>query len=255
MTNDAKYPVRPEIAAAAHVTNSDYQALYRRSIDEPEQFWAEQAEERITWFEKWQTVRRYDYHKAEIAWYLGGKLNACYNCVDRHVEGGLGENTALVWEGNDPTESKTYTYTELHIEVQRAANALKNLGIAKGDRVCIYMQMIPELVIAMLACARIGAVHSIVFGAFTADSLVTRINDSQCRAIITQNTGVRGAKQDIAMKVNADKAVEDTPSVEKILVVQRTDSAVSMTPPNRVRSQPTWTQSSSVQGLPSSHPL
>ena len=120
-------------------------------------------------------------------------MNASYNCVDRHVEAGRGDNTALIWEGNNPSESKTYTYSELHSEVQKAANALKTLGVEKGDRVCIYMQMILELAIAMLACTRIGAVHSIVFGAFTADSLVTRINDSQCKAIITQDTGVRGA--------------------------------------------------------------
>ena len=218
-----------EFSAKAHLKSlKEYQALYDRSISDPEGFWAEQAEQRLTWLERWQTVRQYDYHKAEIGWYLGGKINACYNCVDRHVEAGRGEATALIWEGNNPSESKTYSYAELQTEVQKAGNALKSLGIAKGDRVCIYMQMIPELVIAMLACARIGAVHSIVFGAFTADSLVTRINDSQCRAIITQNTGVRGAKQDIAMKANADKAVEDTPSVEKILVVQRTDAPVEM---------------------------
>jgi len=218
-----------EFSAKAHLKSlKEYQALYDRSISDPEGFWAEQAEQRLTWLERWQTVRKYDYHKAEIGWYLGGKLNACYNCVDRHVEAGRGEATALIWEGNNPSESKTYSYAELQTEVQKAGNALKSLGIAKGDRVCIYMQMIPELVIAMLACARIGAVHSIVFGAFTADSLVTRINDSQCRAIITQNTGVRGTKQDIAMKANADKAVEDTPSVEKILVVQRTDTPVEM---------------------------
>ncbi|MBM63452.1 MAG: acetate--CoA ligase [Acidobacteria bacterium] len=218
-----------EFSAKAHLKSlKEYQALYDRSISDPERFWAEQAEQRLTWLERWQTVRKYDYHKAEIGWYLGGKLNACYNCVDRHVEAGRGEATALIWEGNNPSESKTYSYAELQTEVQKAGNALKSLGIAKGDRVCIYMQMIPELVIAMLACARIGAVHSIVFGAFTADSLVTRINDSQCRAIITQNTGVRGTKQDIAMKANADKAVEDTPSVEKILVVQRTDTPVEM---------------------------
>ena len=219
-----------DFSAKAHLKSLDeYRVLYDRSISDPDAFWAEQAEQRITWFRRWETVRQYDYHKAEIGWYLGGKLNACYNCVDRHVEAGRGDNTALVWEGNDPTESKTYSYAELQAEVQRAGSALKALGIVKGDRVCIYMQMIPELVIAMLACARIGAVHSIVFGAFTADSLVTRINDSQCKAIITQNTGVRGAKQDIAMKVNADKAVENTPSIEKILVVQRTDSPVDMT--------------------------
>ena len=216
-------------AATSHVKSMDeYRALYERSIGDPEAFWAEQAEQRITWFEKWHTVRQVDYHKADIAWYLGGKLNVCYNCVDRHVEAGRGDDTALIWEGNDPADSKTYTYAELHAEVQRAANALKGLGIVKGDRVCIYMQMIPELVVAMLACARIGAVHSIVFGAFTADSLVTRINDSECKAIITQNTGVRGAKQDIAMKANADAAVDKTPSIEKILVVKRTDAEVEM---------------------------
>jgi len=216
-------------SAKAHFKSLDeYRAMYDRSVNDPEGFWAEQAEQRITWFEKWHTVRQYDYHKAEIAWYLGGKLNACYNCVDRHVEAGRGGNTALIWEGNNPAESKVFTYSELQAEVQKAANALKNLGIVKGDRVCIYMQMIPELAVAMLACARIGAVHSIVFGAFTADSLVTRINDSQCKAIITQDTGVRGVKQDIAMKANADKAVESTPSIEKILVVQRTGASVQM---------------------------
>ena len=218
-----------EFSARAHVKSLDeYRAMYERSVRDPEGFWAEQAEQRITWLEKWHTVRRYDYHTAEIGWYLGGKLNACYNCVDRHVEAGRGDDTALIWEGNNPTESKSYRYAELLAEVQKAGNALKKLGIVKGDRVCIYMQMIPELAIAMLACARIGAVHSIVFGAFTADSLVTRINDSQCKAIITQDTGVRGAKQDIAMKANADKAVEKTPSIEKILVVRRTGSPVEM---------------------------
>ncbi len=207
----------------------EYHEIYQRSVGDPEEFWAEQAEQRIAWLEKWHTVKQCDYSKAEIAWYLGGKLNASYNCVDRHVEAGRGDSTALIWEGNDPSESKTYTYSELHSEVQKAANALKNLGVKKGDRVCIYMQMIPELAIAMLACTRIGAVHSIVFGAFTADSLVTRINDSQCKAIITQDTGVRGAKQDVAMKANADKAVESTPSINNILVVQRTGAPVDMT--------------------------
>lgn len=224
------YQPPTEFSANAHIKSlAEYQALYDQSIKDPESFWADQAEKQISWFEKWHTVRQYDYHKAEIAWYLGGKLNACYNCVDRHVEAGRGNNTALIWEGNNPEESKTYTYSELHEAVQRAGNALKNLGISKGDRVCIYMQMIPELAIAMLACARIGAVHSIVFGAFTADSLITRINDSQCKAIITQDTGVRGTKQDVAMKANADKAIKQTPSIENILVVQRTGSPVGMT--------------------------
>ncbi|MCP5542069.1 MAG: acetate--CoA ligase [Akkermansiaceae bacterium] len=222
------YPPPAEFSAKAHVGSLDeYRALYQRSIDDPEGFWTEQAE-KLKWFEKWNTLREWDYHRAEIRWFLGGKLNACYNCVDRHVEDGHGDATALIWEGNDPSESRTHTYAELHAEVQKAANALKNLGVGKGDRVCIYMQMIPELTIAMLACARIGAVHSIVFGAFTADSLVTRINDSACKVIVTQDTGVRGQKLDIAMKANADKAVAKTPSIEKILVVRRTGSPIEM---------------------------
>jgi acetyl-CoA synthetase len=229
LTKDKIYNPQTDFSAKAHIKSLDeYRAIYDRSICDPESFWAEQAAQRITWFKKWHTVRKYDYHKAEIAWFLGGKLNACHNCVDRHVEAGRGNNTALIWEGNNPEETKSYTYTELQSEVQKAGNALKNLGVTKGDRVCIYMQMIPELAIAMLACARIGAIHSIVFGAFTADSLVTRINDSKCKAIITQDTGVRGVKNDIPMKANADKAVKKTPSVEKILVIQRTGSQIEM---------------------------
>ena len=201
--------------------------MYNRSINDPDGFWTEQAE-RLDWIEKWHTLCESDYDKAKIRWFIGGKLNACYNCVDRHVDDGHGDDTALIWEGNDPNESRTFTYAELQAEVQKAASALKDLGLAKGDRVCIYMQMIPELTIAMLACARIGVVHSIVFGAFSADSLVTRINDSECKAIITQDTGVRGTKLDIPMKANADKAVESTPSIEKILVVKRTGAEVAM---------------------------
>ena len=222
------FPPSADFSAGAHVKSlEEYQALYERSVSDPEGFWTEQAD-RLQWFEKWNTLREWDYHKAEIQWFVGGKLNACYNCVDRHVEDGHGESTALIWEGNDPSENRTYTYAELQAEVQRAANGLKSLGIEKGDRVCIYMQMIPELAIAMLACARIGAVHSIVFGAFTADSLVTRINDSSCKAILTQDTGVRGTKTDIPMKANADQAVASCPSVEKVLVVQRTGTEVAM---------------------------
>ena len=137
--NDQTYNPPADFSAKAHVKSLDeYSAIYDGSIKNSEGFWAEQAEQRITWFEKWHTVQQCDYHKAEIAWYLGGKLNACYNCVDRHVEAGRGADTALIWEGNDPTESKTYTYAQLQTEVQKAGNALKNLGIAKGDRVCIY---------------------------------------------------------------------------------------------------------------------
>ena len=174
-----KYPPSAEFSTKAHISSlEDYNSLYEQSINKPEEFWNEQAK-RLHWFEKWNKLREWDYQKAEIKWFVGGKINACYNCVDRHVEDGRGEETALIWEGNDPNESRSYTYSQLQAEVQKAGNALKNLGVQKGDRVCIYMQMIPELTIAMLACSRIGAVHSIVIGAFSADSLVTRINDSE----------------------------------------------------------------------------
>jgi acetyl-CoA synthetase len=219
------FPPSAAVSERAHVQSLEqYQELYDRSINDPEGFWTEHAD-RLSWFSKWDKLREWDFEKAEIKWFLNGKINACYNCVDRHVDAGRGGDTALIWEGNDPDESRSYTFDDLHGEVQRAANALKTLGIRKG---CIYMQMIPELAVAMLACARIGAVHSIVFGAFSADSLVTRINDSECKAIITQDTGVRGTKTDIPMKANADKAVADTPSVGKILVVQRTGAEVAM---------------------------
>ena len=206
-----------------------YNEIYDYSIKDPEGFWAEQAE-RITWFKKWNKVWNWDFNKADISWYEGAELNACYNCVDRHVDNGHGNETALIWEGNDSSESKKLSYNDLLTEVQLAANSLKGLGVGKGDRVCIYMQMIPELTIALLACARIGAVHSVVFGAFSPDSLESRINDSECKVLVTQDTGVRGTKNDIPMKANADKAVKNTPSIEKILVVKRTGSPIEMEP-------------------------
>ena len=206
-----------------------YNEIYDYSIKDPKGFWAEQAE-RITWFKKWNKVWNWDFNKADISWYEGAELNACYNCVDRHVDNGHGNETALIWEGNDSSESKKLSYNDLLMEVQLAANSLKELGGEKGDRVCIYMQMIPELTIALLACARIGAVHSVVFGAFSPDSLESRINDSECKVLVTQDTGVRGTKNDIPMKANADKAVKNTPSIEKILVVKRTGSPIEMEP-------------------------
>ena len=206
-----------------------YNEIYDYSIKDPEGFWAEQAK-RITWFKKWNKVWNWDFNKADISWYEGAELNACYNCVDRHVDNGHGDETALIWEGNDSSESKKLSYNNLLTEVQLAANSLKSLGVKKGDRVCIYMQMIPELTIALLACARIGAVHSVVFGAFSPDSLESRINDSKCKVLVTQDTGVRGTKNNIPMKANADKAVKKTPSIEKILVVKRTGSPIEMDP-------------------------
>jgi acetyl-CoA synthetase len=211
----------------AHVNSLDaYQAQYTESIQDPEAFWATIAE-RLTWSQKWHTVRDYDFVEGEIKWFEGGTLNACYNCLDRHIEAGHGDATAIIWEGNDPSEDKTFSYSELLAEVKKFANVLKAQGVEKGDRVCIYLQMVPELAIAMLACARIGAIHSIVFGAFSAESLRDRINDSACKMLITQDTAMRGPRSDIPMKANADAAVAECPSIEKVVVVKRTGDAVN----------------------------
>ena len=219
----------PEWSAGAHIKNMDqYREIYDRSIQDQNAFWADIAE-RITWTKKWDRISDVDYTKAQIKWFEGGKLNVSYNCLDRHVEAGHGDRTALIWEGNNPEEDRSFSYSELLRKVQKFANVLKSLGVEKGDRVCLYMQMIPQLPVAMLACARIGAVHSVVFGAFSADSLRDRINDSECKVLITQDTGVRGTKQNIPMKSNADQAVAQTPSIEHVIVVRRTGEPVNMT--------------------------
>jgi acetyl-CoA synthetase len=218
----------PEWSASAHIKNMDqYREIYDRSIQDQDAFWADIAE-RITWTKKWDRISDVDYTKAQIKWFEGGKLNVSYNCLDRHVEAGHGDRTALIWEGNNPEEDRSFSYSELLRKVQKFANVLKSLGVEKGDRVCLYMQMIPQLPVAMLACARIGAVHSVVFGAFSADSLRDRINDSECKVLITQDTGVRGTKQNIPMKSNADQAVAQTPSIEHVIVVRRTGEPVNM---------------------------
>jgi len=204
-----------------------YRDLYEKSVSDPDTFWSTVAD-RITWYKKWDTVREFDFVKGNIKWFDGAKLNVSYNCLDRHVEAGHGDQTAIIWEGNNPEEDQAFTYGELLAEVQKFANVLKSIGVEKGDRVCLYMQMIPQLPVAMLACARIGAVHSVVFGAFSPDSLRNRINDSACKVLITQDTGVRGTKQNIPMKTNADKAVAETPSIEHVVVVQRTGETVAM---------------------------
>ena len=204
-----------------------YRDLYEKSVSDQDTFWSTVAD-RITWYKKWETVREFDFVKGNIKWFDGAKLNVSYNCLDRHVEAGHGDQTAIIWEGNNPEEDQAFTYGELLAEVQKFANVLKSIGVEKGDRVCLYMQMIPQLPVAMLACARIGAVHSVVFGAFSPDSLRNRINDSACKVLITQDTGVRGTKQNIPMKTNADKAVAETPSIEHVVVVQRTGETVAM---------------------------
>ena len=226
---DTHYPID-----TAHVSSIEqYKEIYEESIKNPEAFWANIAE-RISWFKKWDNVREYDFVDAQIKWFEGGTLNASYNCLDRHVEAGHGGDTAIIWEGNDPSADKTFTYSELLREVKRFANVLKSHGIRKGDRVCIYLQMVPELAIAMLACARIGAVHSIVFGAFSAESLRDRINDSQCKMLITQDTAFRGPRSDIPMKLNADAAATECPSIEHIIVVRHTGDEVDFDSPRDI---------------------
>ena len=218
---NTNYPI-----SNAHISSMEqYQKMYDESVADPESFWANVAE-RITWYKKWDNIREYDFVNANIKWFDGGKLNACYNCLDRHVEAGHGDATAIIWEGNSPDEDKTFTYSELLAQVKRFANVLKAQGVGRGDRVCIYLQMVPELTIAMLACARIGAVHSVVFGAFSADSLRDRINDSQCKLLITQDTAFRGDRSGIPMKANGDAAVVDCPSITGVIVVSRTGDPV-----------------------------
>ena len=204
-----------------------YEISYNESIQSPEKYWGEKAE-RLNWYKKWNKTSRFDFVKGEIEWFIDGEINASYNCLDRHIEDGFGDEIAIIWEGNDPDHSRSFTYNELLKNVSQFANALKDLNVEKGDRVCLYMQMIPELAIAILACARIGAVHSVVFGAFSSDSLRDRINDSKCKVLVTQDTGVRGEKQDIFMKENADNAVKETPSINHVIVVRRTGEPVYM---------------------------
>ena len=228
MSNDKIFLPSAKWTKESHINSLDqYKKVYKESILKPDEFWASIAE-RVHWYKKWQKVSDVDYKKAKINWFINGKLNVSYNCLDRHVNDGNGDKTAIIWEGNNPSEDKKYTYSELLIEVKKFANVLKSLGVKKGDRVCLYMQMVPELSIAMLACCRIGAVHSVVFGAFSADSLRDRINDSSCKILITQDTGVRGKKDNIPMKENANIALRETPSIDAVVVVKRTGVDVEM---------------------------
>ena len=226
--NKKKYNPPHKLSLNANYTSlQDYSEEYKRSLQENDVFWSEKAE-RIEWFKKWKKVSDIDFTLPKIEWFIGGKLNVSYNCIDRHIKNGKGDAIAFYWEGNNPTESNKLTYNQLYDKVCRFSNVLKNLNISKGDRVCLYMQMIPELPIAMLACTRIGAVHSVVFGAFSSDSLRDRINDSKCKLLITQDTGVRGTKNNIPMKSNADVAIEQSPSIENTIVVMRTGEKVHM---------------------------
>ncbi len=227
-TQTRLFPPAAEFSKQAHITSMEqYQAMYKRSIEDPDGFWTEMAE-KFHWQEKWNKVREYDFKDTiSIKYFLGGKTNISYNALDRHLEK-RGDQVAIIWEGNAPGEDGKLTYRELHEKVCRFANALKGMGVKKGDRVCLYMQMVPELPVAMLACARIGAVHSVVFGAFSEDSLRDRIQDSECKILVTQDTALRGTKNDIPMKAKADLAVDQCPSIEKVVVFRRTGVDVPM---------------------------
>ncbi len=219
MSEGKTYPVSTEFAESAHADKAKYDEMYAQSVDNPDEFWAQQAEEFIDWFKPWDKVQEWDFHKADIAWFKGAKLNISYNCLDRHLES-RADQTAIIWEGDNPEEDRHITYKELHDEVCRFSNALKGIGVKKGDRVCIYMPMIPEAAVAMLSCTRIGAIHSIVFGGFSPDALKDRINDSECSVVITADQGLRGGRT-VPLKANADTACEQTDSVKRMVVVKR----------------------------------
>ncbi len=227
MSDEKIYPVPADFAANALINAEQYDALYKQSLEDSDGFWAEQAEIFLTWSKKWDKVQEWDFHTAEIKWFEGGKLNAAYNCLDRHLET-RGDQTAIIWEGDNPAEDRKISYRELHTEVCKLSNVLKDCGVKKGDRVCIYMPMIPEASVAMLACARIGAVHSVVFGGFSPDSLSGRILDSDCQVVITADEGLRGGKT-VPLKANADIALTSCPNVHTVLVVKRTSGTISWT--------------------------
>ncbi len=226
MSEEKIYAVPAAIAAKAHINAEQYAAMYQRSIDDPAGFWGDQAEQFVTWSKKWDSVMDYSFKADDlhIKWFDGGKLNVSYNCLDRHLAT-RGDQVAIIWEGDNPEVDRKITYRELHEEVCRLANVFKSRGVKKGDRVCIYLPMIPEAAVAMLACTRIGAVHSIVFGGFSPDSLRDRVLDSECKLVITSDESVRGGRH-IPLKKNADTAMLECPNVETVIVVRRTGGPV-----------------------------
>ena len=221
MTDHSVFPVPAEVAANALIDNDQYLAMYKRSIDDPDGFWADHGK-RIDWIKPFTTVRSVNYTVpgVSIRWFEDGTLNVSANCIDRHLAD-RGDQVAIIWEGDEPTDDRKITYRELHEQVCRLANAMKSRGVRKGDRVCLYMPMVPEAAYAMLACTRIGAVHSIVFGGFSPDALADRINDSACRMVITADEGIRGGRK-IPLKANTDLACARCPGVETVIVVRRT---------------------------------
>ncbi len=218
------FPPPKEFRDKAHIKSiEEYEKLYKRSVEDPDGFWAEMAEKQLTWYKKWDKVSDWDFHKPYIKWFIGGKLNASYNCLDRFMNTSVRNKAAIIWEADDGTY-KTYTYQQLYYEVNRFANVLKKHNVKKGDRVTIYLPMIPELPISMLACARIGAIHSVVFGGFSAQALKDRIQDCKSKLLITADKGLRGSRY-VHLKANADEAVQENPTIEKIIVVKRVGRA------------------------------
>ncbi|MDP1931521.1 MAG: acetate--CoA ligase [Gammaproteobacteria bacterium] len=225
MSDSRLFPVSEELASRSLINKELYQRMYQDSIHSPDTFWVEQAEKFITWYSPWTRLHHSDFHKGEARWFEGGKLNVSVNCIDRHLAT-RGEQTALLWEGDDPADSRHVTYNEMYEQVCRLANALRERGVRKGDRVSIYMPMIPEAAYAMLACARIGAIHSVVFGGFSPESIKDRILDSDCHIVITADQGLRGGKI-IPLKHNVDKALEHCPNVHTVLTVQHTGADIT----------------------------
>ncbi len=225
MSEEKVYKVPSDVAKRAFIDAEKYQEIYARSINESDIFWEEQAEEFLTWFSKWDKVQQWDYNDVNIKWFTKAKLNVSYNCLDRHLEK-RGDQIAIIWEGDEPDVDKRITYRELHAEVCKLANVLKSRGIKKGDCISIYMPMIPEAAVAMLACTRIGAIHSVVFGGFSPEALKDRILDSDCKLVITADEGIRGGRT-VPLKENVDIALSKCPNAHTTIVVQRTGEDVA----------------------------
>jgi acetyl-CoA synthetase len=225
MTKEVIYEISQNIKNDSLISEEEFSEMYQHSITNPDEFWHEQASEYLEWISEWDQVSEYDFSKGQVSWFKGGKLNATINCIDRHLAA-RADQTAIIWEGDDPKESNHISYQELYENVCRFSNALKERGVNKGDRVCIYMPMIPEAAYAMLACARIGAIHSVVFGGFSPESLKDRILDSDCQTVITADEGLRGSKR-IPLKENVDEALNHCPNVHSVIVIKRTGAEVN----------------------------
>ena len=225
MTKQVVYEIAENIKKDSLISEEEFSQMYQESIANPDKFWNEQASNYLDWISEWDQVSEHNFSKGEVSWFKGGKLNATINCIDRHLDG-RAEQTAIIWEGDDPEDSNHISYRELHTSVCKFSNALKERGVMKGDRVCIYMPMIPEAAYAMLACARIGAIHSVVFGGFSPESLKDRILDSDCQTVITADEGLRGSKR-IPLKENVDEALKQCPNVHSVIVIKRTGGEIA----------------------------